>query len=70
MLTPLDIIYSVTYEGDDYTDHRAIFDCPEEARQFAADHSTRCVAQVDAMPVFTVCHTDEFYRGQLTYSGR
>lgn len=70
MVTPLDIIYAVTYEGDDYTDHREIFDTPEEARKFAADHSTRCVAQVDAMPVYTCIHTDEFYKGQLTYSGR
>lgn len=69
-MTPLDLIYAVTYEGDDYTDHRALFDSPEEARQFAADHSTRCVAQVDAMPVFTVCRTEEYYRGQMTYSGR
>lgn len=70
MVTPLDIIYAVTYLGDDFTDHRAIFDSPEDARTFAAQHSYEGVAQVDAMPVFEVCRTEEFDRGQMTCAGR
>lgn len=70
-MEPLDIIYVVTFEGDDYTTHRAIFDRAEDARSFARDHSTN-VADYHAIPVYPSCndYCETYSNGLLVFAGR
>ena len=72
MLQPLDIIYTVTYEGDDAQERRAIFDHADDARKFAAEHSFNSLADYRAIPVFPsyADYCEEYSNGVMTWAGR
>lgn len=71
-MQPLDIIYTVTYEGADHMEHRAIFDHADDARKFAADHSFESLADYRAIPVFPsyADYCEEYCNGVMTAAGR
>lgn len=71
-MNPIDIIYLVTYEGDDLEQHRELFEDVERARRCAAEHSINSVADLRGIPVYASSndYSEEYFGGVLTYAGR
>ena len=69
---PIDIIYLVTYEGDDYETHRELFLEVEKARKCAVEHSNRTPADLEGIPVYRTNNDyfEEYSGGVMTYAGR
>ena len=63
-VAPVDFIYIVRFEGDDYEDHQEIYIDPAEARQSAGIHSKRTPAVIEKLHLGYCGGSEEWFDGK------